>query len=119
MVAWKDGRHVLLPPQPGARGKTRPCWHAVLDDGTLAVLDTPMEMGSGMHCECHRNCSDVGAYQVHRRSWLDPCKDPASILAIESSHIGPGTHLMKRTLGDVWTIDKTVTWSREARQNSR
>lgn len=116
---WKDGRHVLLPPQPGARGKTRPCWHATLDDGTLAVLDTPVEVGSGMHCECHRNFSDTGAYQVHRRSWLDPCKDPASILAIESSHIGPGTHLMKRTLGGVWTIDKTVTWSREALRNSR
>ena len=116
MVEWKDGRHVLLPPQPGARGKTRPCWHAKLDDGSLAVLDTPDETGSGIHCECHRNFSDAGAYQVHRRSWLVPCRDPESIFAIESSHIGPKTRLMKRTIGGVWTIDKTVTWSREARQ---
>ena len=92
-VEWKDGRHVLLPPQPGARGKTRPCWHAKLDDGSLAVLDTPDETGSGIHCpECHRNFASAGAWGLHRgrgRYGLGECKDPATVLCIKAVDVVP------------------------------
>lgn len=130
---WKDGRHVLLPPQPGARGKTRPCWHAPLDDGTLAVLDTPDETGSGAHCpDCHRNFANAGAWGMHRsrgRHGLGECKDPATVLCIDTVEVAPaytdlvgrlipsrmrnvtyGAPLLKRTLGGVWSVDPLAPW---------
>lgn len=130
---WKDGRHVLLPPLPGARGKTRPCWHAVLDDGTLAVLDTPEETSSGMHCaDCHRNFANAGAWGMHRargRYGLGECKDPATVLCIDTVEVTPartdlvgryiasqvrhvthGMPLMKRTMGGVWSVDPLAPW---------
>lgn len=130
---WKDGRHVLLPPQPGARGKTRPCWHASLDDGTLAVLDTPEETSSGMHCpDCCRNFANVGAWGMHRargRYGLGECKDPATVLCIDTVEVTPaytdlagryvasrvrhvtyGMPLLKRTMGDVWSVDPLAPW---------
>lgn len=130
---WKDGRHVLLPPQPGSRGKTRPCWHAVLDDGTLAVLDTPEETGSGMHCpDCHRNFLNAGAWGMHRsrgRYGLGECKDPATVLCIDTVEVTPaytdlvgrlvasqtrnvtyGAPLLKRTLGGIWAVNPLAPW---------
>lgn len=130
---WKDGRHVLLPPQPGARGKTRPCWHAVLDDGTLAVLDTPDETGSGMHCpDCHINFHNAGAWGLHRSRGvhgLGECRDPAKVLCagdvevipartdlvgrVTASRYGSVTYgmpLLKRTLGAVWSVDSLAPW---------
>lgn len=130
---WKDGRHVLLPPQPGARGKTRPCWHAALDDGTLAVLDTPEETSSGMHCpDCCRNFANAGAWGLHRsrgRYGLGECKDPATVLCIDTVEVTPartdlvgrlvpsqtrnvihGAPLLKRTIGGVWSVDPLAPW---------
>ena len=130
---WKDGRHVLLPPQPGARGKTRPCWHAALVDGTLAVLDTPEETSAGMHCvDCHVNFANAGAWGMHRsrgRYGLGECKDPATVLCIDTVEVTPartdlvgrhiasqvrhvthGMPLLKRTLGGVWSVDPLAPW---------
>lgn len=132
---WKDGRHVLLPPPIGGRAKTRPCWHAPLDDGTLAVLDTPDETGSGVHCpDCHRNFLNAGAWQLHRgrdpeARWREICKDPAVVLCLDAvevipartdligrvtaSRVGQVTHgapLLKRVGPDVWGVDAKAPW---------
>lgn len=132
---WKDGRHVLLPPPIGGRAKTRPCWHAPLDDGTLAVLDTPDETGSGVHCpDCHRNFVNAGAWQLHRgrdpeARWREICKDPASVLCLDSVQVIPartdligrvtaskvgavtyGAPLLKRVGPDVWGVDAKAPW---------
>ncbi len=131
---WRDGRHVLLPPQPGARGKTRPCWHAQLDDGTLAVLDTPDETGSGVHCpDCHRDFHNAGAWGMHRargRYGLGECKDPATVKCIRFTEVTPGrvdligrpvaasrlervtygAPMLKRTAGGVWSVDPLAPW---------
>jgi hypothetical protein len=133
---WKDGRHVLLPPPIGGKAKTRPCWHAPLDDGTLAVLDTPDETGSGIHCtDCHRNFLNAGAWQLHRgrdpeARWREVCKDPATVLCLDSVQIIPaqvdligrvrapsavgqvvyGAPLLKLVGPDVWGVDALAPW---------
>lgn len=142
---WKDGRHVLLPPPVGGKAKTRPCWHAPLDDGTLAVLDTPDETGSGIHCtDCHRNFQNAGAWQLHRGRdpevrWREVCKDPESVLCLDSvwvipaqvdligrvrsassvGHVTYGAPLLKRVGPDVWAVDALAPWGPKGPEMTR
>jgi hypothetical protein len=132
-VAWRDGRHTLLPPSPGSRGKTRPCWHAPLADGSLAVLDTPDETGSGVHCpDCHANFANAGAWEVHRArdGWRAVCKDPATVLVVEAVEVAPAevdlvgrvrsasrvvsvrrsVPMLKRGMAGVWQLDGKCPW---------
>jgi hypothetical protein len=139
---WRDGRHVLLPPAPGARGKTRPCWHAPLADGRLAVVDTPDETGSGVHCpDCHRDFANAGAWQIHRKrdGWREMCKDPASVLTIRHVEVVPavvdlvgrvreasriasvttGVPLLRQGIAGVWQVDPLAAWGEQGPPFSR
>ena len=130
---WKDGRHVLLPPDPGSRAKTRPCWHAQLADGRLAVLDTPDESGSGVHCpDCHENFANSGAWELHRRKGrygLGECRKPGTVLMVEHAvvsppyvdlvgrarpsaleHVSHGLPMLVRGAGGVWRVDPAAVW---------
>jgi hypothetical protein len=128
---WKEGRHTLLPPDnPLGRVKTRPGWAAALADGRHAVVDTPPEKASGVHCgDCHRHFANAGAHQVHKATWDAECKDPAAILAITQVVVEPagtnlwgrvrasrivrvehGVHLMNRGAGAVWSVNREAPW---------
>lgn len=131
---WKDTRHTLLPPEPGQRGKTRPCWSAQLADGTLAVIDTPDETGSGVHCpDCCRDFANAGAYQLHRRrapQGREVCADPATVTVVVRADVEPalvdlvgrvrapsrvvqvhrGAPLLRRGVGGVWATDPKAPW---------
>lgn len=133
---WKDGRHVLLPPEPGARGKTRPCWHAQLDDGRLAVLDTPDDPSAGVHCpDCHENFANAGSWELHRtkgRYGLGECRRPGTVLMVRHALVRPpyvdlvgrarpsvlervehGLPMLVRGAGGVWRTDPAVVWGAE------
>lgn len=128
---WKDGRHGLL---PGAgRAKTRAGWVAPIREeagGGVAVIDVPPE-GNGVHCgDCHRNFANASAAQLHRTSWLDQCKDPASIKVVRSTKVEPGglrsgvaiasrlvavTYagpMLVRGKDGIWAVDPRCPWSR-------
>jgi hypothetical protein len=137
---WKDGRHVLLPPE--GKLKTRPGFLAEvfnvapgLRESALAVIDTPPERPGGVHCpDCHRDWQSAGAYEMHRRRgdgierprWAEHCVDPATIRVVPrspGSAGGPasisrrsspgqydGASLLKRGPGGVWHLDPLAPW---------
>ncbi len=128
---WRDGRHSLLPPaDPGSRVRTRPGWLGALGGGGVAVVDLPgAPTGGGVHCgECCRNFANAGAYQLHRGSWGDPCKDPAQIRTVERvevqrgrivggvltsscvAGVERGVPMLKRSAGGVWSVDPMAPW---------
>jgi hypothetical protein len=104
---WKDGRHTLLPPE--GKLKTRPGFLAEvsnaasgLRESALAVIDTPPELGSGVHCpDCHVSLANAAAFQLHKPSWLAPCRPPASILTIRHR-----TPMLLRGPNGVWHMNK-------------
>lgn len=134
LKAWKDGRHVLLPPaDPNGRVRTRPGWAAPVADGAWAVIDVPdAPRSGGVHCpDCHRSFGNAGAWQLHRPRSTRGCVDPASIRLVRrvmlasnastSGQTGPsgsrsidrveyGPPLLKRTLAGVWSIDPLAVW---------
>ena len=102
---WKDGRHGLI---PTAGRKTRAGWVAPIREqagGGVAVIDVPPE-GSGVHCsDCCTNYSNAAAYQLHRPSWLRPCRPPGSIRTVRH-----GVPMLKRDAAGVWSIDPSCVW---------
>jgi len=134
---WKDGRHTLLPPE--GKLKTRPGFLAEvfnvapgLRESALAVIDTPPEQGTGIHCpDCCRNMANVAAYGMHRKNgngidwprWAERCVDPATIRVVPRSAgasasisqlTRPGQYdgapLLKRGPNGVWHLDPLAPW---------
>lgn len=137
---WKDGRHALLPPE--GRLKTRPGFLAEvfnvapgLRESAFAVIDTPPEQGTGIHCpDCHRDWQNVSAYGMHRRKgngidwprWAERCVDPGTIRVVPRSpgsaggpasisrRSSPGQYdgapLLKRGTDGVWHLDPLAPW---------
>lgn len=102
---WEQKRHALIPGRP----RMRPCWLAPIPEeagGGVAVLDMPEPTGNGMHCaDCHINAGSAAAFQLHRPSWLSPCKPPASVKTVRH-----GTPMLVQSVEGVWTVNSRAAW---------
>jgi hypothetical protein len=114
---WADGRHKLLPPQ--GKLKTRPGLLADLvgPDSSRghAVVDLPPEEAPGVHCiDCHLSFASNVAYQMHRPSWMQPCREPSKVVTVLH-----GMPMLLRDPAGLWRDNPDAVYGPRGRPVSR